>query len=314
MGNHGNRKVALLLTLYSLILTGSRGLKLGPDIAKVDELATKQMIASISGLMRNLARFTENRNSICVDEINRIRNAICAKCAGTPVVPSLSEIKENLNRPLTKLLSLFFDVLDALTLERVEQVGERKYMMEEDFRITAKHLKAATRPELGKTPEESNRIWKNIDEKLEKVINNFKAVGSTTGRRRRRRRTRTGVIRTCSHCASLDGVSTAEYIDKVCGPASLSVDSVMGYLDKYRVIFNTTFGYYDPFIQEVEFDESTVSYQLAPFIFQAEIISYKYRIQDTVLTQESISTPLYFSNLNTTAIDLANEILQKHAL
>lgn len=31
--------------------------------------------------------------------------------------------------------------------------------------------------ELGKTPEESNRIWKNIDEKLEKVINNFKAVG-----------------------------------------------------------------------------------------------------------------------------------------
>lgn len=62
------------------------------------------------------------------------------------VVPSLSEIKENLNRPLTKLLSLFFDVLDALTLERVEQVGERKYMMEEDFRITAKHLKAATRP------------------------------------------------------------------------------------------------------------------------------------------------------------------------
>jgi hypothetical protein len=42
-------------------------------------------------------------------------------------------------------------MMDALTLDRVEQVGERKYMMEEYFRNTAEYLKAATRPgkELG---------------------------------------------------------------------------------------------------------------------------------------------------------------------
>lgn len=99
----------------------------------------------------------------------------------------------------------------------VEQVGERKYMMEEDFRRTANYLKAVISPgeklwkqtrtdhlhflekkaelilffktnvnefnvtvsflELGTPQEESNRISREIDEKLGKVASNFQNSG-----------------------------------------------------------------------------------------------------------------------------------------
>mgnify|MGYP003688815743 CR=1 FL=1 len=62
-------------------------------------------------------------------------------------VPPMSVIQQNLNRPLPKILKLFFDVLDALTPSwMVELVGNRKYMMEEDFLRVADNLKAATSP------------------------------------------------------------------------------------------------------------------------------------------------------------------------
>lgn len=59
----------------------------------------------------------------------------------------MADIQQNLNRPIPVVLQLFFDVLDGLTPSwMVEQVGERKYMMEEDFRKTANYLKAAISP------------------------------------------------------------------------------------------------------------------------------------------------------------------------
>lgn len=59
----------------------------------------------------------------------------------------MADIQRNLNRPIPIVLQLFFDVLDGLTPSwMVEQVGERKYMMEEDFRRTANYLKAVTSP------------------------------------------------------------------------------------------------------------------------------------------------------------------------
>lgn len=63
------------------------------------------------------------------------------------VVPSMADIQQNLNRPIPVVRQLFFDVLDGLTPSwMVEQVGERKYMMEEDFRRTANYLKAVISP------------------------------------------------------------------------------------------------------------------------------------------------------------------------
>lgn len=59
----------------------------------------------------------------------------------------MADIQRNLNKPIPIVLQLFFDVLYGLTPSwMVEQVGERKYMMEEDFRRTANYLKAVTSP------------------------------------------------------------------------------------------------------------------------------------------------------------------------
>lgn len=304
--------IAVVLALASTITNGKI---LGPtETDKINTLATRHMFGALSNGIDNLARRIERNNAWCNNEINRIRKYVCSKCASSPVVPSMADIQQNLNRPIPVVLQLFFDVLDGLTPSwMVEQVGERKYMMEEDFRRTANYLKAAISPELGTPQEESNRISREIDEKLGKVASNFQNSGFVG---RRKRQSTITMIRSCSDCAGLDGINIEGYIDIVCGPTTLmNIQSILDYADRYRSIFNTTFGNGDPIIQEVDFDESTAMYEFSPFRFEAEMNSYKFRIEETIYTKTSTPNSINsiaFHNLNETAIFMAEDILMKH--
>ncbi|XP_062617003.1 uncharacterized protein LOC134278729 [Saccostrea cucullata] len=305
--------MVIVLIIYALVFFTSHGLKLGQEIEKVNEFATKEMIAEMTSGITSLARRIQNTNTICIDEINRIRNYVCAKCTGNPVLPSLTDIKQNLNRPVPKILKLFYALMDALTPEAIELVGERKFMMEEDFGRMADYLKLATKPELGTPLEESKRISEEIDLKLGNVTTNFRNAGVVG---RRKRQSTITIIRSCPQCDSLDGVDIEQYIDIVCGPTVLlSIDSIMELADRYRLIFNTTLDLnnYDPIIQEVDFDEKSVIYQLTPYFrVVADIKSYKYRIEQTIYTKDSTPVSLHFNNLNETAKFLAGEIMEKH--
>ncbi|XP_061182502.1 uncharacterized protein LOC133190833 [Saccostrea echinata] len=307
-------KMMIALVFHALVLSASQGLKLGQEIEKVNEFATKEMIAEMTSGITSLARRIQNSNTICIDEINRIRNYVCAKCTGNPVLPSLTDIKQNINRPVPKILQLFYDLLDALTPDAIELVGERKYMMEEDFGRMAEYLKLATKPELGTPLEESIRISQEIDLKLRNVTNNFHQTADVAGRRKRQ--STTTIIRSCSQCDGLNGVGIEQYIDIVCGSTLLlNIDSIMELADRYRLILNTTLNLnnYDPVIQEVEFDEKSVIYQLTPyFSVVADITSYKYRIEQSTYTKSLTPVSLHFNNLNETAKFLAGEIMEKH--
>nr|XP_022316160.1 uncharacterized protein LOC111119884 [Crassostrea virginica] len=294
------------------ILSFGHGTLLGyTELEKINTLATRHLMGAVADGLNNLSWRTKTTNIICNDEVNRIRKYVCSKCAATPVVPPMSVIQQNLNRPLPIILNLFFDVLDALTPSwMVEQVGNRKYMMEEDFLRVADNLKAATSPDLGTPLEESVRISREIDEKVGNVSLNFRSGGFAG---RRKRQSTITMVRSCSDCANLDGMTTEDYINIVCGTTTMrSIQSVMDFVDKYRLIFNTTFGSGDPVIEEVEFDEKTVMYQFSPFLFEAMIKTYRYRIEDSVLSQTMTPISLKFHNLNETAIFIADEILKKH--
>lgn len=56
-------------------------------------------------------------------------------------------------------------------------------------------------------------------------------------------------------------------------------------------------------------------YEFSPFRFEAEMNSYKYRIEETIYTKTSTPNSINsiaFHNLNETAIFMAEDILMKH--